>query len=80
MKTIDAKILRAWLCDDDELALFDLREELVFGGAHIFYASCLPLGRLELKVDALAPRRDVRMVLGDGGEGLAERAAARGTR
>lgn len=69
--------LREWLMDGEELALFDVREELVFGSAHILYASCLPLSRLELKVAALAPRRSVRMAVCDGGEGLAERAAAR---
>jgi rhodanese-related sulfurtransferase len=77
MGTIDANTLRSWLLDDEELALFDVREELVFGGGHILYASCLPLSRLELKVDALAPLRSVRMVVCDGGEGLAERAAER---
>ncbi len=75
--SIDAATLRAWLMDGEELSLFDVREELAFGGAHIFYASCLPLSRLELKVAALAPRRSVRAVVCDGGEGLAERAAAR---
>jgi rhodanese-related sulfurtransferase len=76
-KGVDPARLREWLLDGDELALFDVREELVFGGAHILYASCLPLSRLELKAAALAPRRSVRMVVCDGGEGLAERAAAR---
>ncbi len=76
-KSIKPAELREWLMDDEELALFDVREELVFGSAHILYASCLPLSRLELKVAALAPRRTVRMVICDGGEGLAERAAAR---
>ncbi len=75
--TIDANTLRSWLMDDEELALFDVREELVFGRGHILYASCLALSRLELKVDALAPRRTVRMVVCDGGEGLAGRAAER---
>ncbi len=77
IKSVDPALLHQWLLDGEELALFDVREELVFGGAHILYASCLPLSRLELKVAALAPRRSVRMVLCDGGEGLAERAAAR---
>ncbi len=74
---IDAGSLRSWLLDDEELALFDVREEMVFGRGHILYASCLPLSRLELKVDALAPRRPVRMVVCDDGEGLAGRAAER---
>ena len=77
MKGIDPRTLREWLQDEGELALFDVREELIFGAAHILYASCLPLSRLELKVAALAPRRNVRMVLCDGGEGLALRGALR---
>jgi rhodanese-related sulfurtransferase len=76
-KRTDPAQLRRWLLDRDELALFDVREELVFGSAHILYASCLPLSRLEFKVAALAPRRSVRLVVCDGGEGLAERAAER---
>ncbi len=68
-------MLRQWLLDGQELALFDVREEMAFGGAHILYASCLPLSRLEFKLAALVPRRSVRMVICDGGEGLAERAA-----
>lgn len=76
-QSIEPERLREWLLDGEELALFDVREELVFGGAHILYASCLPLGRLELKVAALAPRQSVRTVVCDGGEGLAERAAVR---
>lgn len=78
MKTIDPKTLRDWLCDEHELALFDVREEMTFGASHLLYASCLPLSRLETKVDALAPRRGVRIVVCDDGDGdLAERAAAR---
>ncbi|MDX1512349.1 MAG: rhodanese-like domain-containing protein [Gammaproteobacteria bacterium] len=77
MTTIDPETLRQWLGDGEELALLDVREEMVFGQSHILYASCLPLSRLELKVDALAPRRSVRLALCDGGEGLSERAAAR---
>ena len=77
IKRVDPAALRRWLLDGEELALFDVREELVFGGAHMLYASCLPLSRLELEVGALAPRRSVRMVVCDGGEGLAERAASR---
>lgn len=76
-KSIDPAQLREWLLDGEELALFDVREELVFGSAHILYATCLPLSRLELKVAALAPRKSVRAVVCDGGEGLAEHAAAR---
>ena len=74
---IDAKTLKSYLHDGKEIALLDAREEVPYDGRHILMASCVPLGRLEVIVDALAPRRSVRVVWCDDGEGLAERAAAR---
>ena len=75
--TISAHELHARLLGDGELALLDLREQGTFGEGHILYASCLPLSRLELRARRLVPRRSVAVVLCDGGEGLAERGAAR---
>ena len=40
-------------------------------------AACVPLSRLEMLVDDMVPRRSVRVVWCDDGEGLAERAASR---
>ena len=74
---ISPRELHALLLGEDELALLDLREQGDFGERHILYASCLPLSRLELRVDRLVPRRNAAVVLCDGGEGLAERGAAR---
>ncbi|HEY1362221.1 MAG TPA: rhodanese-like domain-containing protein [Xanthobacteraceae bacterium] len=68
--------LRAMLGDGQELALIDLREELVFSQGHLLLARSVPLSRLELKLAALVPRRGTRIVLCDDGDGLAERAAA----
>jgi rhodanese-related sulfurtransferase len=68
--------LRNWLLDDDELSLLDVREEGVFGAdGHLLFAVCLPMSRLELDVLSLVPRKSVRLVLCDGGDGLADRAA-----
>ncbi len=68
--------LYAWLKDDEELALLDVREEGDFGaGGHLLFAVCLPLSRLELDVVPLVPRKTARVVLCDGGEGLTLRAA-----
>ena len=75
--TIAPDELHARLLGEDELALLDLRERGAFGEGHLLYASCLPLSRLELRVGRLVPRRSVPVVLCDGGEGLAERGAAR---
>ena len=77
-KSVTPEQLRDWIVDDDELALLDVREEGVFGrDGHLLFAVCTPLSRLELDIRALAPRRSVRMALCDGGDGLAERAAAK---
>ena len=67
--------LHAALREGRELALLDLREQGVFGRSHILLATNLPLSRLELRVRDLVPRRATPVVLCDGGEGLAERAA-----
>jgi len=77
---IPATTVREWLNDDDEIALFDVREPGEFGEGHPFFAIPLPYSRLELDVVRLAPRRDVRIVLLDAGvqdEAIARRAARR---
>ena len=56
-KPIDAKRLKAQLHDGGEIALLDAREEFPFSRRHLLMASCFPLGRLELLVDDLVPRR-----------------------
>ena len=76
MKTITPQDLRAWLTDGGELALFDLREQGVYCRSHLLFAICLPLSHLEARVGRLAPRRSVRTVLCDDGEGLVERGHA----
>ncbi|MEE8264702.1 MAG: rhodanese-like domain-containing protein, partial [Acidiferrobacterales bacterium] len=75
--TVSAAALKQMLLDDDELALLDVREEGVFAHTHLLYACPLPLSRLELRIADLLPRRSVRVVLCDDGEGLADKAAAR---
>jgi len=76
-KTIDAKTLKAWLSDGAEIALFDVREVGPYSEGHPFFTVPLAYSRLELDVEKLAPRKSVRMVVFDGGEGIAERAAGR---
>ena len=68
--------LRAWLDDRDELAILDVREELIYSQGHLFHARSAPLSRLELRLPALVPRRSTRVVLCDGDGALAARAAA----
>ena len=75
IKGVSADQLRTMLADSGELALLDVREELPFSESHLLHARSTPLSRLELRVPLLVPRRSTRVVLVDGGEGLAERAA-----
>jgi rhodanese-related sulfurtransferase len=68
--------LRGMLDDGSELALIDVRQELIFSQGHLLLARSAPLSRLELKFAALVPRRSTRIVLCDDNDGLVERAAA----
>jgi rhodanese-related sulfurtransferase len=68
--------LKAMLADGQELAIVDVREELIFSQGHVLAARSVPLSRLELRFARLVPRRSTRIVLIDDADGLAERAAA----
>jgi rhodanese-related sulfurtransferase len=68
--------IKAMLGDGQELALIDLREELIFSQSHLLWARSIPLSRIELKFARMAPRLATRIVLCDDADGLAERAAA----
>src|SRR6266849_1475830 len=74
---VPASVLKAMLNDGAELALIDVREEGEFGRGHLLFACDLPLSRIELRIDALVPRRPTRLVLCDADDGLAQRAAIR---
>lgn len=79
LKRVTPEELRAALHDGGEIALLDPREEGVFNERHLLFAACAPLGRLELLLDDMVPRRSVRAVWCDDGEGMAEAAARRMT-
>lgn len=67
--------LKAWLRDGAELAILDAREEGEFSRSHLFWAVPCPLSVAEIRAARLVPRRSVRVVCTDGGEGYAERLA-----
>jgi len=76
--TVTASEVRAMLQDGSEMALIDVREEGVFSElGHLFFANSVPLSRIELVIRDLVPRPSSRIVVYDGGEGLAGRAATR---
>jgi rhodanese-related sulfurtransferase len=76
-ETITAAQLRDRLRSGGEIAIVDAREEGSFHDRHLLMASSLPLSRLELLAPGLLPRRSAPIVVCDGGDGLAGRAAAR---
>src|SRR4051812_34826213 len=73
-KPLDPHAIKAMLSDGGELALIDLREELIYSRNHLLWARNVPLSRLELRFARLVPRRTTRIVLCDDGDGLVERA------
>jgi rhodanese-related sulfurtransferase len=75
--TVDAATVKSWLSDGGEIAFFDVREAGPFADGHPFFAVPLPYSRFELDIGHLAPNRAVRVVLCDGGDGVAEKAKAR---
>src|SRR5262245_30531212 len=74
-RPIDPAALRAMLGDGRELALIDLREELIFSQNHLLWARSVPLSRLELRFAGLVPRKGTRIVLCDDSESAVDRAA-----
>ncbi len=74
---VSTHALKTMLGDGLELALIDVREEGEFGANHLLFAGNLPLSRLEMRIDALVPRRSTRIVLCDADDGSAARAARR---
>jgi rhodanese-related sulfurtransferase len=73
---INAATLKKMITDGNELALLDVREDGQFGEGHMLFAVPMPYSHLEARLDWQLPRRTVRTVLVDAGDGVAERAAA----
>lgn len=79
-KAIAAPTVKAMLSDGEEIALLDVREAGQYADGHPFFAVPLAYSRFEIDLERLVPRRSVRLVLIDDGDGVAERAASRAER
>ncbi len=75
--SINVATLRDWLGDGGEIAFIDVREEGPHADGHPLLAVNLPYSRLELDILRLVPRKSTRVVLVDGDDGVAHRAAGR---
>jgi rhodanese-related sulfurtransferase len=78
-RQVDAATLKQMITDGNELALSDVREDGQVGEGHMLFAVPLPYSQLEARLDNQLPRRTVRTVLVDAGDGVDERAAVRMT-
>lgn len=78
MKTlIDPREAKRRVHSGSEIAFLDVREAGEFGEGHPLFSVPCPYSRLEPIVGALVPNKGVPLLLIDGGDGVAERAAAR---
>jgi rhodanese-related sulfurtransferase len=75
--TRTATEVTAMLEDGGEIAFLDVREIVPFGTGHPLLATHLALGHIECEIAGLVPRRDTRVIVTDGGEGLSAVAAHR---
>jgi rhodanese-related sulfurtransferase len=76
-QSINVANARNWLADGDEIAFLDLREEGPHCDGHPLLAVNAPYSRLELDILRLVPRKSTRIVLIDGNDGIAAKAARR---
>ena len=75
-QTAPADVRLEWIARR-EIALIDLREEDPFAKDHPLFAAQLPLSRLEVEILDRVPRKAIKIVLYDNGEGLVPKAAER---
>jgi rhodanese-related sulfurtransferase len=61
----------------EEIALLDVRHEPAYATGHPLFAANMAADRIELEAEIRLPRKDVPIVVYDGGEGLAAQAADR---
>ena len=76
-KFIDAKTLKSWINDNEELALLDVREAGQFGADHMLHSIPCPYSIIETRVPLLVPRPSVRVALVDADDGTAQKSSRR---
>jgi rhodanese-related sulfurtransferase len=76
LRCLSPAVVKSMLTDGKELALIDVREELLYSRNHLLCARSVPLSIIELRFARLVPRKSTRIILVDDGDGLVERAAA----
>lgn len=77
MQEVDARRVKEWLSDGEEIAFLDVREHGQYGEGHPFLVVSAPYSRLEQNAPRLVPRLSTRIVLLDSGDGVSQKAAHR---
>ncbi len=77
MKQVPPQEVKPLLTGGGEIAFLDVREQGQYGAGHPFFTVPAPYSRLGTAVPALVPRKETPVVLLDGGDGLAGKAARR---
>lgn len=75
MRDLSAQAVKRLLGDGEEIAFLDVREHGQYGEGHPFFCVSVPYSRIEALAPRLMPRRSVRCVVMDDGDGVARRAA-----
>jgi rhodanese-related sulfurtransferase len=70
-RSINVASLQSWLGDGEELAVLDIRDRDAVGYASPLFATNLPAAEVTESLQVYVPRKEVRTVLVDGGDGSA---------
>jgi len=62
---ISPKALKELVRNGGEYAILDIRDQGIYYDRHLLLASCLPIGRLELDLSRLVPRKTTAIILVD---------------
>lgn len=75
MDKISAAALKPLLTDGNEIAFLDVREHGQYGEGHPFFSVHLPFSEIEALAPRLMPRKAIRCIVMDDGDGVGARAA-----
>ena len=70
--TVDAKTVKSWISDDNEIAFIDVREIGQHTEGHPFFSISIPFSSFEINIETLLPNKNVRVVLFDDNNGISE--------
>ncbi len=69
---VEAKTVKNWISDDQELAFIDVRETAQHTKGHPMFSISIPFSEFEINVEKLVPNKKVRIVLFDNNNGVSE--------